>query len=126
MAKGFHGVRVDKQIITEGEKMNQGSGTLFPYLELGSGFIFGFSIGMVLKKSFKVLIILLGAGLIFMLVLEHNGLVQINETNTGNAIAWGTQEFKKGVSFLEGSVEQYKGVGSIGAVGGFIAGVKYG
>lgn len=105
--------------------MSENSESPFPYMELGSTFILGFVIGMALKKGIMVLMLLAGAGLMFVLSLEHQGALTINEHNLENVVNMGTKGLHETTTFLENKLEQYQGLGSVSAITGFLAGIKY-
>jgi len=106
--------------------MKETSEFSFPYLEMGSAFIIGLAVGIALKKSFKVLLVLLGLGLIFVFMLENQNIISVNEDNLQNAITIGSDQFQKIAIFLQHRVEQYKSVGSASAIAGFFVGIKIG
>ena len=106
--------------------MKEMSQSSFPYLEMGSAFVIGLAVGIALKKSFKLLLVLLGLGLIFVFVLENQNMISVNEANLQNAISIGGDQFQQMVIFLQHRVEQYKAVGSASAIAGFFVGIKIG
>ena len=62
--------------------MNEELKNIFPdisYLEMGSGFLIGLSIGYVLKKSLKIMLFLLGLTVILLFVLENQHIITIDE-----------------------------------------------
>ena len=42
----------------------------FPFLEMGTSFVIGLAIGYFFKKFFKILLLLLGLGIVVLFVLE--------------------------------------------------------
>ena len=50
-----------------------------PYLEMGSGFMMGLSVGYFLKKSFKFTLLLCGLILVVLFILENKGIVAIDQ-----------------------------------------------
>jgi len=105
--------------------MNDENQTLIPYLELGSAFALGLAVGYALKKSFKLLLVLFGAGLLFVFYLEHQGAVNVNEENLQNIATIGVNGFQATLEFLQNRLDQYKGTGSMSAIAGFLVGLKY-
>ena len=100
--------------------------TLFPYLEMGGAFVIGLSIGFVLKKSFKLLLLFLGLGLIFVFLLERQGAVNVNEENLQNIVSMGMDSFKSMAAFLQNRLEHYHSLGAMSAIAGFFVGIKIG
>ncbi len=97
----------------------------FPYLEMGSAFVLGFAIGMALKKGLKLLLILMGLGLIFLFLLEQKGAVSLNEENLELMISSGVEWFQSLYLLLEERLQNYKAIGSMSAISGLLAGLKY-
>ena len=97
-----------------------------PYLEMGSGFMLGLSVGYVLKKSFKLLLFLVGLLVIAMFVLENQHIIVINEDSLDQNIALGTEAFKHFVLFLKERISSLKIAGGISAGAGFVVGLKMG
>ena len=97
-----------------------------PYLEMGTGFLIGLSIGYVVKKSFKILLFLLGIGLITVFVLESKGVITLNEDYLQNTVAQGADGFKYFVGFLKDRLENFQVSSGLSAVAGFFAGLKFG
>lgn len=105
--------------------MNDEGQVYIPYLELGSAFTLGLAVGYAIKKSFKLLLVLFGAGLMFVFYLEHQGAVNINEENLQNVATMGVNGFQSTLEFLQNRLHQYKGTGSMSAIAGFLIGLKY-
>ncbi len=99
---------------------------LFPYLEMGTGFVIGLSIGYVLKKSFKLLLFLTGIALIGVFVLESQGVIAINEQQLENSVSGGIETFKHMAFFLKERLEQLEVSSGISAIAGFFVGLKIG
>ncbi len=97
-----------------------------PYLEMGSGFMIGLSVGYVLKKSFKLLLFLTGLVIIALFVLENQHIIVINEDSLNQNIALGTEAFKQFGLFLKERISTLKVAGGISAAAGFVAGLKMG
>jgi len=97
-----------------------------PYLNMGSGFIIGLAVGYFLKKSFKLLLLLLGIAVVLMFGLEHFGVITINETGLEHSVEAGTSTFKQFGMFLRDRLAQFGVAGSASAVGGFAIGLKIG
>ncbi|WP_300363138.1 FUN14 domain-containing protein [Hydrogenimonas sp.] len=97
-----------------------------PYLDMGSGFVIGLAVGYFLKKSFKLLLLLLGIALVLMFALEHYGIVSINEAGLEHTVEAGTGTFKQFALFLKERLSEFGFAGSASAVGGFAIGLKIG
>jgi len=110
------------------EPTTQNSSVLegIPYLEMGGGFLIGLSIGYVLKKSFKILLILLGISLITIFVLESQGVITLNEAGLQESVSNGMEMFKHFLGFLKDRLSNFKVAGGLSAVAGFAVGLKMG
>jgi uncharacterized membrane protein (Fun14 family) len=97
-----------------------------PWLEMGSGFMIGLAVGYFLKKSFKVLLALLGVGIILIFVLESQKVVTINEEGLARTVAAGSEQFKHFAAFLKERLSRLSFAGTGSAVAGFFAGLKMG
>ena len=97
-----------------------------PYLEMGTGFIIGLSVGYVLKKSFKILLFLLGVGLIGLFVLESQGVITLNEGNLQDTVSQGVELFKNLVTLMKERLERFQVSSGLSAVAGFFVGLKMG
>jgi uncharacterized membrane protein (Fun14 family) len=99
---------------------------MLPYLEMGTGFLIGLSIGYVLKKSFKILLFLTGIALIAVFVLESQGVIQLNETQLQESVSHGMDTFKHFALFLKERLERFEVSSGLSAVAGFFVGLKLG
>jgi len=106
--------------------VTQSEGWNIPYLEMGSGFMMGLSVGYVVKKSFKLLLLLMGLALIAMFVLENQGIITLNESSLDQQVALGTETFKHFLFFLKDRLAALKVAGGASAVAGFVVGLKMG
>ncbi len=97
-----------------------------PWLEMGTGFLVGLAVGYFLKKSFKLLLALLGVGIILIFVLESQKVVTINEEGLAHTVAAGSEQFKHFAGFLQERLSRLSFAGSGSAVAGFVAGLKMG
>ncbi len=100
--------------------------TDLPYLQLGGGFVIGLAVGYALKKSFKILILLLGLTLIGLFTLEHHHLITINDSGIEETVSAGTDTFKNIALFLKERLVSAGFAGGGSAVGGFLMGLKIG
>ncbi len=99
---------------------------ILPYLEMGTGFLIGLSIGYVLKKSFKILLFLTGIALIAVFVLESQGVIELNEAHLQESVSHGVDTFKQFALFLQERLERFKVSSGLSAVAGFFLGLKMG
>ena len=97
-----------------------------PYLEMGGGFLIGLAIGYVLKKSFKILLILLGISLITIFVLESKGVITLNEAGLQESVSGGMEMFKHFAGFLKDRLSNFEVTSGLSAVAGFVVGLKMG
>ena len=97
-----------------------------PWLEMGSGFMIGLSVGYFFKKSFKILLLLIGIAIVFVFWLESRHVVSINETELSHTVSQGTELFKEFADFLKTRLSRLNVAGSASAVAGFFAGLKMG
>jgi uncharacterized membrane protein (Fun14 family) len=93
---------------------------------MGSGFMIGMSVGYVVKKSFKLLLFLLGISVIAIFVLERQGILVLNESALDQNVSLGLESFKLFVAFLKERLAALKLAGGVSAVAGFVAGLKMG
>jgi len=97
-----------------------------PWLEMGTGFMVGMAVGYFLKKSFKILLALLGVGIILIFVLESQKVVTINEEGLAHTVAAGSEQFRHFAAFLKERLSRLSFAGSGSSVAGFFAGLKMG
>lgn len=97
-----------------------------PWLEMGSGFLIGLAVGYFLKKSFKVLLLLMGIGIVIIFLLESQHVVTINEDGLSHTVSQGTELFKEFASFLKARLSRLNVAGGASAVAGFFTGLKMG
>jgi len=97
-----------------------------PYLEMGGSFLLGLAIGFALKKSFKIGLIILGLGLIFVFVLENQGILTLNEDSLNAQLSHVIEQSKFMMAFIKDRMGEYKTTGILSAVAGFGIGLKIG
>ena len=97
-------------------------GTAFPFLEMGTSFVIGLAIGYVVKKSFKILLLMLGFGLIF---LYMSG-ADINGQDLENKVSDGVNMFQSFTGKLKAWLSELELSSKAGAIAGFFAGIKFG
>jgi len=99
---------------------------LLPYIDMGIGFLIGLSVGYVLKKSFKLMLIFLGLGIISLFILESNGLITINESQVMKGVSTLSSYFQEFVAFLKNRLELFTASKGLSAIAGFFIGLKIG
>jgi len=97
-----------------------------PYLHMGSGFIIGLSIGYFLKKSFKIMLFLLGVGLVILFVLENQHIVVIDEKALGQSVDVGSEYMKRFFIFLKERLSSLHPASGASSLAGFAVGLKMG
>jgi uncharacterized membrane protein (Fun14 family) len=97
-----------------------------PYLTMGASFLIGLAIGYVIKKSFKLMLFLLGISLILIFFLEYKHIVTVNEDQLLGMVDSMSAAFSQFVIFLKERISQIKVSGTLSAVAGFLIGIKMG
>jgi len=95
-----------------------------PYLEMGSSFLIGMAVGFFIKKSFKVVLFILGFSLIIMFFMESQGVLTINDKVLEESIANGSDYFNYLVSAVKDRITSFQT--GVGALAGFVVGLKFG
>ena len=95
-----------------------------PYLEMGSSFIIGLAVGFFIKKSFKIVLFILGFALIITFYMESQGIFTINDKVLEESISNGTKYFDYLVSAVKERITSFQS--GIGALAGFVVGLKLG
>ena len=95
-----------------------------PYLEMGSGFVIGLSVGFFIKKSFKMVLFILGFALIATFYMESQGIFTINDKVLEESIANGVKYFDYLVSAVKERITSFQS--GAGALAGFVIGLKLG
>jgi uncharacterized membrane protein (Fun14 family) len=95
-----------------------------PYLEMGTGFIIGLAVGFFIKKSFKIVLFILGFALVVTFYMESQGIFTINEQVLEQQIASGAEYFDYLVAALKERITSLESGVSAGA--GFLVGLKIG
>jgi len=119
------------------EKMGQGSyyrdvplensitaDSPLPYLEMGSGFVIGLAIGFFIKKSFKMVLFILGFALITTFYMESQGIFTINDKVLEESVANGVKYFDYLISAVKERITGFQS--GAGALAGFVVGLKLG
>jgi len=102
------------------------SGSSFPFLEMGTSFVIGLAIGFFMKKFFKLLLLVLGFGLVILFVMESQGISTVNEQALDAGVSSGIDSFKGLASMLQERLSNMTLTSGAGAVAGFFVGLKFG
>jgi len=108
------------------EEKLQAMNLQLPYLEMGSGFLVGLSVGYFLKKSFKLILIFSGFIIVALFVLESKGMIVINENTLDSTVAEGAGAFKTFAGFLQERLGRFTFASGGSAIAGFLTGLKWG
>jgi len=100
------------------------SDTPLPYLEMGSSFVIGLAVGFFIKKSFKMVLFVLGFALIASFYMESQGIFTINNQVLEESITNGMQYFDYLVAAVKERITSFQS--GVGAVAGFVVGLKLG
>jgi len=98
--------------------------TPLPYLEMGSSFVIGLAVGFFIKKSFKMVLFVLGFALIASFYMESQGIFTINNQVLEESINNGMQYFDYLVAAVKERITSFQS--GVGAVAGFVVGLKLG
>ena len=98
----------------------------FPFLELGTSFVIGLAIGFFMKKFFKLLLLILGFGLVILFVMESQGISTVDEQALDAGVSSGIDSFKGLTAMLKDRLSNMTITSGAGAVAGFFAGLKFG
>ena len=95
-----------------------------PYMEMGSSFIIGLAVGFFIKKSFKMVLFILGFALIITFYMESQGIFTINDQVLEESIANGSKYFDFLVASVKERITSFQS--GVGALAGFVVGLKLG
>jgi uncharacterized membrane protein (Fun14 family) len=95
-----------------------------PFLEMGSSFLIGLALGYFIKKSFKAVLFILGFSLIMMFFMESQGVFTINDKVLEQSIQSGAEYFDFLVASVKERITTFQT--GVGAVAGFVVGLKFG
>ena len=97
-----------------------------PYLEMGTTFLIGLSVGYVFIKSFKLLLFLTGIAVIALFFMEHQGIIVLNEIKLQEGVGTFFEKFKQSFGFLKDRLSQMHAGSGASALAGFAIGLKLG
>lgn len=95
-----------------------------PYLEMGSSFVIGLAVGFFIKKSFKMVLFILGFALIATFYMESQGIFTINDKVLEESISNGMKYFDYLVASVKERITSFQS--GVGALAGFVIGLKLG
>jgi len=94
--------------------------------KFGASFIFGFVVGYLLKKSIKLMLLVIVIGVIALFWLDDNRLQEIKNIDFATSFDRSVELFKMFGNFIYekiGGIDQSSG---IGLIAGFLVGLKFG
>ena len=98
----------------------------FPFLEMGTSFVIGLAVGFFMKKFFKLLLLLLGFGIVIIFVMESQGISTVDEQALDAGVSSGIDSFKGLVAMLQERLSNMTITSGAGALAGFFVGLKFG
>ena len=113
-----------RDIPIEQMEQNISTDTPLPYLEMGSSFLIGLAVGFFIKKSFKIVLFILGFALISTFYMESQGIFTINNDVLEQSIASGAKYFDFLVASVKERITSFQS--GVGALAGFVVGLKLG
>lgn len=93
-----------------------------PYSEIGYGFLLGLSMGYAIKKSFRGLLLLIGFGFVFMILLESQGTISIDQAPLREVIDLGIEKLQHIWELLQKKFIIEHKIAGISLLTGFAAG----
>jgi len=94
--------------------------------EFSSGFLLGLSAGYFLKKSFKLMLFVIFLLIIGYFLLEHNNTIELDNGTILGSSDTIIELLKEFVKFIYLKVTNIGTEGGVGAVAGFLFGLKIG
>jgi len=84
------------------------------------------AIGYFFKKFFKILLLILGLGIVVLFVLESKGTIHVDDKMIESGVSTGVDSFNGLVTLVKDRLSNMKISSGASAVAGFFAGVKFG
>ena len=97
-----------------------------PYLDMGTGFVVGMAVGYFFKKSFKIVLFLLGTAIVLLFALDQFEIIELHKEQLTQTVSTGTGYFKQFGLFLKERLSQFGFPGTGSAIAGFAVGLKMG
>jgi len=96
------------------------------YEYLTSGFLLGLSVGYFLKKSFKLMLFILGLSVVGFFLFEHNTNIELDNGTILNSFDTILKFLNEFIKFIYAKVTNIETEGGAGAIAGFLFGLKIG
>ena len=97
------------------------------YSKLGSGFLLGLSVGYFFKKSFKIMLFVLGLAVVALFWFDNNNTIEIVNNGTILGTFDKISHFVSAFGhFLYDKLSNMEASGGAGAIAGFLLGLKLG
>jgi len=113
--------------------MNEAKDTLnidfinnLPYAQISSGFLAGLSVGYFFKKSFKIMLFVMGLVLVATFWLKSNSVIEVDNNSILSSFDTIINGLKMIVTYLHSKLSDLEISGGAGAVAGFLVGLKIG
>jgi|AAUQ01.1.fsa_nt_gi uncharacterized membrane protein (Fun14 family) len=97
-----------------------------PIFEVSSGFFIGMAVGYFFKKSFKIVLLLFGLIMVAVFFLEAKDIVHVNTDALLSVTDKLVIAIKNVAGFLKERLAFLQISGGVGAVAGFVVGLKMG
>ena len=97
-----------------------------PFAQMGTSFVIGLALGYFLKKSFKILLLLLGLGLVVLFIGDTQGWIQLDGKMLENGVSEGVNAFQSFGGKLQVWLSELDLSNKASAIAGFAAGLKFG
>ena len=97
-----------------------------PYAQISSGFLAGLSVGYFFKKSFKIMLFVMGLVLVATFWLKSNSIIEVNNDSILSSFDTIINILKGATTYLHSKLSDLEISGGAGAVAGFLVGLKIG
>jgi len=94
--------------------------------KFGASFIFGFTVGYLLKKSIKLMLFVLIVGVIALFWLDNSKIAEIKNYDFSSSLDRIVELFKMFGTFIYEKIGEIDQSSGIGLVAGFLLGLKFG
>ena len=94
--------------------------------KFGASFIFGFTIGYLLKKSIKLMFLVLIVGVVALFWLDNSRIQEIKNYDFSSSLDRMVELFKMFGNFVYSKIGNIDQSSGIGMVAGFLLGLKFG
>ncbi len=97
-----------------------------PLGQISSGFMIGLSVGYFLKKSFKLLLFMLGLATVAIFWFNSKGLLSIDNSSIMSIFDTFLYSLKSSYSFVYEHIKALEPIAGASIVAGFFTGLKFG